>query len=90
MKKYLVSICTFIFMLFVGGCGNSVDKVETLTDWSFQYNEGTSDYSLMFGLQDKNAKAIAADVDVDIRIVNEEVFTGTKTVTTEDFGSYTN
>jgi len=32
MKKYLVSICTFIFMLFVGGCGNSVDKVETLTD----------------------------------------------------------
>jgi len=44
----------------------------------------------MFGLQDKNAKAIAADVDVDIRIVNEEVFTGTKTVTTEDFGSYTN
>ena len=74
------------------GCGSSASRVETLKSWSFQYNEGTSDYSLFFGLADKNDKLLSAGVDVDIRIVNdenEEVYTGTKSVSPDDFGCYT-
>ncbi len=76
------------------GCGSSASRVETLKSWSFQYNEGTSDYSLFFGLADKNDKPLSAgvDVDVDIRIVNdenEEVYTGTKSVSPDDFGCST-
>ena len=74
------------------GCGSSASHVETLKSWSFQYNEGTSDYSLFFGLADKNDKPLSAGVDVDIRIVNdenEEVYTGTKSVSPDDFGCYT-
>ena len=74
------------------GCGSSASRVETLKSWSFQYNEGTSDYSLFFGLTDKNDKPLSAGVDVDIRIVNdenEEVYTGTKSVSPDDFGCYT-
>ena len=43
-------------------------------------------------MADKNDKSLSADVDVDIRIVNdadEEVYTGTKSVPTDDFGYYT-
>ncbi len=74
------------------GCGSSASRVETLNSWSFQYNEGKSDYSLFFGLADKNDKPLSAGVDVDIRIVNdenEEVYTGTKSVSPDDFGCYT-
>ena len=74
------------------GCGSSASRVETLKSWSFQYNEGTNDYSLFFGLADKNDKPLSAGVDVDIRIVNdenEEVYTGTKSVSPDDFGCYT-
>ena len=73
-------------------CGYSAYRVETLKILSFQYNEGTSDYSLFFGLADKNDKPLSAGVDVDIRIVNdenEEVYTGTKSVSPDDFGCYT-
>ena len=74
------------------GCGSSASRVETLKSCSFQYNEGTNDYSLFFGLTDKNDKFLSAGVDVDIRIVNdenEEVYTGTKSVSPDDFGCYT-
>lgn len=67
-------------------------KVDTLVDWSFQYNEHTNDYSLFFGLADKNDKLIASDATVDIRIVNDEnevVYTGTKNVSVSDFDYYT-
>ena len=43
-------------------------------------------------LADKNDKPLSADVDVDIRIVNdadEEVYTGTKSVSPDDFSYYT-
>lgn len=66
--------------------------VETLKDWSFQYNEETNDYSLFFGLLNKNDENISANVDVDIRIVNEEneeVYNATKSVYKSDFGYYT-
>lgn len=80
-----------VIALLLSGCGSSASRVETLKSWSFQYNEGTSDYSLFFGLADKNDKSLSADVDVDIRIVNdadEEVYTGTKSVSPDDFSYY--
>lgn len=94
MKNRLIAgICGLLLIL--SGCSFNVDnaaRVETLKGWSFQYNDGTNDYSLFFGLLDKNNNPIAAEVDVEIRIVNdsdETVYTGTKTVSTSDYGYYT-
>ena len=89
-----------LFLSFFLMCGCSVpaltsygdNYVETLTSWSFQYNERTNDYSLFFGLLNKNDESISANVDVDIRIVNEkdeEVYKGTKSVFQNDFDYYT-
>jgi len=91
MKRFFL-VCGLVIALLLSGCGSSASCVETLKNWSFQYNEGTSDYSLFFGLADKNDKPLSAGVDVDIRIVNdtdEEVYAGTKSVSTDDFGYYT-
>lgn len=91
MKRWIL-IWSLALTLLLSGCGSSASRVETLKSWSFQYNEGTSDYSIFFGLADKNDKPVAADVDVDIRIVNdenEEVYSGTKSVSSDDFGNYT-
>ncbi len=68
----------------------SID-ITTLKGWSFQRNPGTNDYSLFFGLLNSYDEYIAADVDVDIRIVNdigEEVYSATKSVTVDDFDDY--
>ena len=91
MKRFFL-MWGLVIALLLSGCGSSASRVETLKSWSFQYNEGTSDYSLFFGLADKNDKSLSADVDVDIRIVNdadEEVYAGTKSVSTDDFSYYT-
>lgn len=91
---------TSLFLLLFLMCGCSVpitalhedSNVETLKSWSFQFNEGTNDYSIFFGLLNKNSKSISADVDVDIRIVNEkneEIYKGTKSVFKSDFDYYT-
>lgn len=88
MKKI---ICILLIVLMVSLCGCSMifpGKIETLDNWSFQFNEETDDYSLFFGLQNEKGRYISANVDVDIRIVNdekEEVFSGTKSVTKDDF-----
>ena len=102
VKKVIAAFLT-VFMFSLCGCSlieNTDDlpsaimessDIETLKGWSFQSNSGTDDYSLFFGLLDGNDKYIAADVDVDIRIVNdadEEVYSATKSVTFEDFGDY--
>ena len=66
-------------------------NVETLKSWFFQFNEETNDYSLFFGLLNKNNEEISAEIDVDIRIVNEEgeeVYKETKTVFETDFDYY--
>ena len=96
MKKYLIPL-VFLLIFSFTGCsllrttvleGNSV---ETLIGWSFQYNEGTNDYSVFFGLLNKNDQYISGNVDVDIRIINEsneEVYKATKSVTKDDFGYY--
>ena len=91
MKRFFL-VCGLVIALLLSGCGSSASRVETLKSWSFQYNEGSSDYSLFFGLADKNDKPLSADVDVDIRIVNdadEEVYNGTKSVSPDNFNYYT-
>lgn len=96
---------TFLFPLLFLMCGCSVpmitsyedilyedNNVETLKSWSFQFNEGTNDYSIFFALLNKNNEYVSADVDVDIRIVNEEdeeVYKDTKSVFKSDFNYYT-
>lgn len=92
MKKFRF---VFLFLLFFLLCGCStpkVNQVETLKSWSFQFNEGTNDYSIFFGLLNQDGESMSATVDIDIRIVNEdgeEVYSGTKSVSEDDFGYYT-
>ncbi len=91
MKKLFIPI--IIVLILSTGCAlHSGASIETLKGWSFQYNQGTNDFSLFFGLLNESDHYIAADVDVDIRIVNksgEEVYRATKSVTEKDFGTYT-
>lgn len=90
--KYPLLILELVIALLLSGCGTSTSHIKALTNWSFQYNEGTDDYSLFFGLTDRNNNPLSADVDVDIRIVNEEdeeVYTRTKSVSVDDFAYYT-
>ncbi len=73
---------------FFANLGNTV---ETMEDWSFQYNDGTKDYSLFFALCDDKGKHVTSKVNVNIRIVNsagETVFEGTRNITEADFGYY--
>ena len=91
MKKVFASLM-LVLMFSLTGCSLlSGGSIETLKGWSFQYNRGTNDFSLFFGLLNGNEQYISADVDVDIRIVNEsgeEVYKATKSVMREDFGYY--
>lgn len=68
------------------------NDIETLKSWSFQFNEATNDYSIFFGLLNKNDEYISADVNIDIRIINdigEEIYKKTKSVSKNDFSYYT-
>lgn len=102
MKK-LALLLACLLLVSLWGCSglpaettlprDSARDVETLKNWSFQYNDGTDDYSIFFALLDKAGQYIAAEVDVDVRIVNEngvEVYRAAHTVTQEDFGHYSN
>ncbi|MCM1120840.1 MAG: hypothetical protein NC543_15960 [bacterium] len=67
------------------------EHIATIKGWSFQYNQGTDDYSLFFGLLNDEEEVVSANVNVDIRIINdngEEVFAATKSVTDNDFAYY--
>lgn len=95
MKKISL-IFIFILLLHLCGCAfiptsSDVSNIETLKGWSFQYNEGTNDYSVFFGLLTKSERYVSANVQVDVRIVNEsdiEVYSATHDVTKDDFGYY--
>lgn len=98
MRKVSYTVLFLLFFLMLCGCSSSTitpyedDNIETLKSWSFQFNEGTNDYSVFFGLLNKNNEYISADVDVDIQIVNEkdeEVYKGTKSVYKSGFDYYT-
>ena len=81
MKK---SVLLLVLLLVIQLCGCSLvpvgtrtSDIETLKNWSFQHNEGTNDYSVFFALLTGSERYVSADVDVDIRIVNdngEEVY----------------
>ena len=96
MKKLSAAFLVLILMFQLCGCSllpfeSTTASIETLKGWSFQYNEGTNDYSVFFALLTKSDRYVSADVDVDIRIVNdnnEEVYRGTHSVTKNDFGYY--
>lgn len=93
MKKFL---CLFLIVPFLFGCSTiskvlSNNDVETLKDWSFQYNSETDDYSLFFGLLNGNDKYVSADANVDIRIINDKnelIYSANRTISKEDFGYY--
>lgn len=95
MKK---SVLLLVLLLVIQLCGCSLvpvgtrtSDIETLKNWSFQHNEGTNDYSVFFALLTGSERYVSADVDVDIRIVNdngEEVYSGTHSITKDDFGYY--
>lgn len=89
MKKLLIVVVS-VFLLLTG-C-SAASRVDTMRDWTFQYNEGTNDYSLFFGLCDSHDNYISASATVKIKIVNdndEVVYEGTKEITKSDFGTYT-
>lgn len=97
MKK-LLSIILLLSLLSFCGCSGTISQIlndssiETLKSWSIQYNENTKDYSVFFGLLNKNDKYISANVDVDIRIEDEsanKLYKATHTVSKDDFGYYT-
>lgn len=91
MRKRLIIVLFLCLSMTLYGCGLFGTSVEYLKDWSFQYNEGTNDYSLLFGLCDRNEKYVSADATVSIRIENENgdvVYMGTKSITRDDFGTY--
>lgn len=92
MKKAVFAV-SLLFLFLLYGCSvPQTTRIETLKSWSFQFNEGTNDFSLFFGLLDENGDSVSAEVDVDIRIVNknnEEVYQNTKTVSKDDFAYYT-
>ena len=93
MKKIAISL-VLLLLLNLCGCSilpveTNISSIETLKSWSFQYNEGTNDYSVFFALLTDTERYVSADVDADIRIVNEngeEVYKGTHSVSKKDFG----
>lgn len=97
MKKVL-SLFIIVAILSLCSCSssiqsniNSVTNVDTLKGWSFQYNEGTNDYSVFFGLLTDSNRYTSADVDVDVRIVNDDgtvVYEETHYVSKNDFDYY--
>ena len=97
MKKTIFIMLLLVALCLCGCSPFNADvlqssNIETLKGWSFQYNQGTNDYSLFFGLLNEKDKYIAADVDVDIRIADEdgnELYYQTRSVTKKDFGYYT-
>jgi hypothetical protein len=96
MKKFSL-ILVLLLILNLHGCSlvptvATAYNVETLQGWSFQYNEGTNEYSVFFALLTKTDRYVSADVDVDIRIVNDdgaEVYNATHSISKDDFGYYT-
>ncbi len=95
MKFVKAFALLFTLVIVLSGCGVSdvlsSDNIETLEDCSFQYNEGTKDYSLFFALCNDKGKNISSDATVDIKIENsagDTVFEGTKKISKSDFGYY--
>ena len=91
-KKVKVIIGIIIVVVLVIAIGKiSSHRVNTLANWSFQYNDSTDDYSLFFALCDTKEREVAASGKVSIQIENENgqvVYEGKKAFDKSDFGTY--
>ena len=90
-KNFILVLLSFVIIVVFSGCSSDT-RIERLSDWSFQYNEGTNDYSLFFAFNDANKNQIAAEANVDIKIVNnadEVLYEKTVKVTKENFDYFT-
>ena len=70
----------------------SMKSVEYISNWAFQYNPTTENYSLFFQLTDEDGMPVAAPVDVAVRIENEAgevVYEGSGRVEEEYFANFT-
>ena len=92
MKKRILPLLCLMVLLLTSCAGELwTYSVDSMRGWYFQSNPGSNDYSVFFGLLDENNQGVAADMDVDIRIVNangEEVYKASKSVTLDDFADY--
>lgn len=88
--KVIIGIIIVVVLVIVIGKISS-HRVNTLANWSFQYNDSTDDYSLFFALCDTKEREVAASGKVSIRIENENgqvVYEGKKAFDKSDFGTY--
>ena len=91
MKKISVGLLSVLLIFIISGCSLMGFSVDSLKGWTFQYNEGTNDYSLFFGLWDSSENYISADGNIDIRIEDESgniLYQKTKSFSSRDFGTY--
>ena len=93
MKK-MKWIVLILGVLMMTGCAkiSDISRAERMHNWSFDYNEEDGDYSVFFGIEDKDEQPIAENADVNIRIENEggeEVYSEVKSVSVEDFQYHT-
>ena len=97
MKKALALLMSLLITVSFCSCltssilANSKNSVQTLELVMFQYESRTDEYCLYFTLFNKNDEPVSANVEVDIRIVNDngtEVYKGTKSVKKDDFKYY--
>lgn len=90
MKKFFLAF-GLIAALLLSGCGASTPGIAALSNCYFQYNRATDDYSVFFELLDKSGHPISANVDVGIKIVNDEnekLYNATKAVSAKEYGYY--
>ena len=88
--KVIIGIVIVLVLVIIIGKISS-HRVNTLANWSFQYNDSTDDYSLFFALCDTKEREVAASGKVSIRIENENgqvVYEGKKAFDKSDFGTY--
>lgn len=100
MKKVVVILIVLIILqvgatrfLTTGFLVDDEAKVRHICNWTFQHNLKTSDYSLFFSLKDDSGNELKAPATVDICIKdnnNKILYEGTKQVTKENYGYYTN
>lgn len=94
MKKYCkVIFLSLVLVLVVLSTGCSGSRIESMSNWTFQYNSGMDDYSLFFAFEDKNKNEIAGNANVDIKILDNTdtvLYDKTVSITKDDFHHFSN
>lgn len=92
MKRKITIPILILALISLSGC-SLLSYVNRLSNWSFQENQGTNDYSLFFCLEDNRDQLVSAKCVADITIINdnnETVYSGKKEVNESDWGNYSN